>query len=59
MAAIAQRTSALSSSRAAAKVPATRRGAAVIAHAADRKLWAPSAVAPEYLNGTLAGDYGV
>nr|AAB24553.1 photosystem I light-harvesting complex chlorophyll a/b protein, p15.1 {N-terminal} [Chlamydomonas reinhardtii, Peptide Partial, 37 aa] [Chlamydomonas reinhardtii] len=26
--------------------------------AADRKLWAPGVVAPEYLKGDLAGDYG-
>jgi hypothetical protein len=28
----------------------------VVRAAADRKLWAPGVVAPEYLNGTLAGE---
>eukprot|EP00192_Tetraselmis_astigmatica_P018778 CAMPEP_0117664260 /NCGR_PEP_ID=MMETSP0804-20121206/9114_1 /TAXON_ID=1074897 /ORGANISM="Tetraselmis astigmatica, Strain CCMP880" /LENGTH=258 /DNA_ID=CAMNT_0005471459 /DNA_START=237 /DNA_END=1013 /DNA_ORIENTATION=+ len=30
----------------------------VAAAAADRKLWAPGVVVPEYLNGEMAGDYG-
>lgn len=43
--------------QAAARVPAGRK-ALVCQAAADRKLWAPNVVAPTYLNGTLAGDYG-
>ncbi|GFR41431.1 hypothetical protein Agub_g2119 [Astrephomene gubernaculifera] len=34
------------------------RRAVVVRAAADRKLWAPGVVAPEYLKGELAGDYG-
>ena len=30
----------------------------VRAAAASRPLWAPNVVAPEYLKGELAGDYG-
>lgn len=37
-------------------VPARTR--CVVRAAADRKLWAPNVVAPEYLKGELAGDYG-
>jgi len=36
-------------------VPSGRRPVVV---RAERKLWAPGVVAPEYLNETLAGDYG-
>jgi len=55
MAALAQRSTAFSTSRAAARAPARSR---IVARAADRKLWAPDVVAPSYLDGTLAGDYG-
>lgn len=41
----------------AAKASAPRSRSVVVA-AADRKLWAPNVVVPEYLNGELAGDYG-
>lgn len=40
-----------------ARTPATRARVVVTA-AADRKLWAPDVVAPAYLDGSLAGDYG-
>eukprot|EP00355_Strombidium_rassoulzadegani_P007079 CAMPEP_0168624340 /NCGR_PEP_ID=MMETSP0449_2-20121227/9344_1 /TAXON_ID=1082188 /ORGANISM="Strombidium rassoulzadegani, Strain ras09" /LENGTH=263 /DNA_ID=CAMNT_0008665857 /DNA_START=7 /DNA_END=798 /DNA_ORIENTATION=- len=40
-----------------ARTPATR-ARVVTAAAADRKLWAPDVVAPTYLDGSLAGDYG-
>jgi light-harvesting complex I chlorophyll a/b binding protein 4 len=35
-----------------------KRASPVAAQAAERNLWAPSATAPDYLDGTLAGDYG-
>ena len=34
------------------------RPSVVVRAQAQRKLWAPTVVAPDYLNGTLAGDYG-
>ena len=42
----------------AARAPA--RGSLVVSRAANsgRNLWAPGVVAPDYLNGELAGDYG-
>lgn len=43
--------------RSPVRVPASRASVVVRAQA-DRKLWAPGVVAPEYLNGDLAGDYG-
>lgn len=44
-------------SRSAIRAPAAR-SSVVVRAAADRKLWAPDVVAPTYLDGTLAGDYG-
>lgn len=41
----------------AAAFRSTRPSAVVYAQA-QRKLWAPDVIAPEYLDGTLAGDYG-
>ena len=43
--------------RRAVRTPAGRSSVAVQA-SANRNLWAPGVVAPEYLNGSLAGDYG-
>lgn len=44
-------------SRSAIRAPAAR-SSVVVRAAADRKLWAPDVVAPSYLDGSLAGDYG-
>ncbi|KAG2440453.1 hypothetical protein HYH02_010335 [Chlamydomonas schloesseri] len=44
-------------SRPACSTRSSRR-AVVVRAAADRKLWAPGVVAPDYLKGELAGDYG-
>lgn len=61
MAALASQKTAFAGSqvarRNAVRVPASRARVAVRA-AADRSLWAPGVVAPQYLNGSLAGDYG-
>ncbi|GFH30626.1 chlorophyll a-b binding protein, chloroplastic, partial [Haematococcus lacustris] len=40
-------------------VQSASRSRVVAQAAADRKLWAPGVVAPEYLQGELAGDYGL
>lgn len=34
------------------------RRAVVVRAVANRNLWAPGVVAPDYLKGDLAGDYG-
>ncbi|OUS44072.1 chlorophyll a/b-binding protein domain-containing protein [Ostreococcus tauri] len=52
--AIALKTTTARSTRASAR---STRSVAVRA-ASDRELWYPGAVAPEYLNGSMAGDYG-
>lgn len=52
--AIALKTTTARSTRASAR---STRAVAVRA-ASDRELWYPGAVAPEYLNGSMAGDYG-
>ncbi len=60
MAALMQR-SAFAGQNVSRKAQAPRtvsRSGVVVRASADRKLWAPGVVAPEYLNGTLAGDYG-
>lgn len=44
-------------SRRALRTPAGR-SRVVVQASANRNLWAPGVVAPEYLNGSLAGDYG-
>lgn len=46
------------SGRATVASPKRASLAARAAGGADRPLWAPSATVPEYLDGTLAGDYG-
>ncbi|GFH08749.1 chlorophyll a-b binding protein, chloroplastic [Haematococcus lacustris] len=40
-------------------VQSASRSRVIAQAAADRKLWAPGVVAPEYLQGELAGDYGL
>jgi hypothetical protein len=54
--------SAVAATKLAASKPAlksTKRGAlGVRAAGADREMWYPGAVAPSYLDGTMAGDYG-
>lgn len=43
-----------------AGIPTARpsRAAVVVVRAADRGIWAPGAIAPDYLDGSMAGDYG-
>jgi hypothetical protein len=56
MAAISMQKASFATSR-VARTPASRRGLSTRVQA-SRPLWAPEVEAPEYLNGTLAGDRG-
>jgi light-harvesting complex I chlorophyll a/b binding protein 4 len=58
MAALKASQNQLLAQRSACRASPVSRRAVVTRAAADRKLWAPDVVAPAYLDGSLAGDYG-